>query len=102
MNQLLRFMRKQQRLFGYEEVVSPIIYKKSLWERSGHWEQYKEDMFQVTGRAAKAEDEDSKEEYGIKPMNCPGHCLMFSALDRSYKNLPVRYSDFSPLHRYSL
>ncbi|KAK9370554.1 hypothetical protein V1509DRAFT_616154 [Lipomyces kononenkoae] len=93
-NKLLEFMRAQLKVFRFEEVVSPIIYRKSLWETSGHWEKYKEDMFEVGGR-----NEETKEEYGLKPMNCPGHCLMYDAAERSYRELPIRYADFSPLHR---
>ncbi|KAK9467547.1 hypothetical protein V1512DRAFT_223790 [Lipomyces arxii] len=93
-NRLLSFMRAQLSVFGFDEVVSPIIYKKSLWETSGHWDKYKDDMFGVLGR-----NEETKEEFGLKPMNCPGHCLIFKATEKSYRELPVRYSDFSPLHR---
>ncbi|KAJ8103468.1 hypothetical protein POJ06DRAFT_1515 [Lipomyces tetrasporus] len=93
-NRLLTFMRAQLKVFGFEEVVSPIIYRRSLWETSGHWEKYKEDMFEVGGR-----NEETKEEYGLKPMNCPGHCLIYGVAERSYRDLPIRYADFSPLHR---
>ncbi|ODQ66562.1 mitochondrial threonyl-tRNA synthetase [Nadsonia fulvescens var. elongata DSM 6958] len=92
-NKLLGFMRSQQRKFGFEEVVTPLIYKQQLWEKSGHWENYKDDMFQVDGTDV------SHEHYGLKPMNCPGHCIMFDKLDRSHNELPIRFSDFSPLHR---
>lgn len=105
-NKLVDFLRSQYALHGFQEVLSPNIYKKSLWETSGHWELFKEDMFEVTGRGASgvkdegvAEGQD--EEYGLKPMNCPGHCLMFKASGggRSLRDLPVRYAEFSPLHR---
>lgn len=108
-NKLVGFLRSQYARHGFQEVLSPNIYKKSLWETSGHWENFKEDMFEVTGRGAgavkgvKGEDivEGQEEEYGLKPMNCPGHCLMFKASGggRSLRDLPVRYADFSPLHR---
>lgn len=84
--------------------MTPIIYKESLWARSGHWENYKDDMFTVTGRGAQGL-KDSKvqigenEQYGLKPMNCPGHCLLFQSQKRNYRDLPIRYADFSPLHR---
>lgn len=74
-------------------MVTPLIYRKTLWEQSGHWENYKDDMFRVEGNDV------SKEEYGLKPMNCPGHCVVFKRFDRSYNELPLRFSDFSPLHR---
>ncbi|KAK9455710.1 hypothetical protein V1511DRAFT_498502 [Dipodascopsis uninucleata] len=93
-NKLVEFMRAQLRVFGFDEVVSPIIYRKGLWETSGHWDQYQEDMFQVS-----AYNDEAKEVYGLKPMNCPGHCMMYRNTDRSYRDLPIRFADFSPLHR---
>ncbi|GCE98680.1 threonyl-tRNA synthetase [Zygosaccharomyces mellis] len=94
LNKLIQFMKLQQQFkYGFKEVVTPLIYRKSLWEQSGHWENYKEDMFRVEGH------DTSKEEYGLKPMNCPGHCTVFKRFDRSYNELPLRLSDFSPLHR---
>ncbi|CAL9737920.1 hypothetical protein MOSE0_M11342 [Monosporozyma servazzii] len=94
-NKLIQFMKLQQQqlLFQYDEVITPLIYKKSLWEKSGHWDNYQEDMFKVDGTDV------SKETYGLKPMNCPGHCVMFDRFDHSYQELPIRYTDFSPLHR---
>jgi threonyl-tRNA synthetase len=102
-NKLTNFLRAQYANFGFEEVITPTIYKKSLWEKSGHWENYAEDMYAVTGRGASGEKEGRQvgedEEYGLKPMNCPGHCLIFASKKRSYRDLPIRYADFSPLHR---
>ncbi|SJM86796.1 probable Threonine--tRNA ligase, mitochondrial [Zygosaccharomyces bailii] len=93
-NKLVQFMKLQQQYkHGFQEVITPLIYRKSLWEQSGHWDKYKEDMFRVEGH------DTSKEEYGLKPMNCPGHCVIFGRFDRSYNELPLRLSDFSPLHR---
>ncbi|CCE91703.1 threonine--tRNA ligase MST1 TDEL_0D01190 [Torulaspora delbrueckii] len=93
-NKLVQFMKLQQEhKYGFKEVVTPLVYRKSLWEQSGHWDNYKDDMFRVEG------NDSSKEEYGLKPMNCPGHCLIFKKFDRSYSELPVRLSDFSALHR---
>jgi threonyl-tRNA synthetase len=100
---LQSFLRAQYPQFGYQEVITPTIYKKSLWETSGHWENYAEDMFSVRGRGATGETENAQvgqdEEFGLKPMNCPGHCLLFSNEIKSYRDLPVRYADFSALHR---
>jgi threonyl-tRNA synthetase len=100
---LTNFLRAQYSQFGFEEVITPTIYKKSLWEKSGHWENYKDDMYSVTGRGAtgerKGKEIEEDEEYGLKPMNCPGHCLIFGSKGRSYREMPVRYADFSPLHR---
>jgi threonyl-tRNA synthetase len=102
-NRLSNNLRSQYTKYGFEEVITPSIYKKSLWEKSGHWEQYADDMYAVTGRGATGQKEgrqaNEDEEYGLKPMNCPGHCLIFASKKRSYRDLPIRYADFSPLHR---
>jgi threonyl-tRNA synthetase len=102
-NRLTNFLRAQYDYYGFQEVITPTIYKKSLWEKSGHWENYAEDMYAVTGRGASGEKEGRQlgedEEYGLKPMNCPGHCLLFASQKRSYRDLPIRFADFSPLHR---
>ncbi|KAF9435591.1 54S ribosomal protein L39, mitochondrial, partial [Entomortierella beljakovae] len=108
---LMRFMRQQYKKYEYEEVMSPLMYKKELWETSGHWQNYKDDMFQVQrgcghdhghshedgSKAAPTEGHD--EVFGLKPMNCPGHCLIFDMSNRSYKDLPIRLADFGALHR---
>lgn len=100
---LQSFLRAQYPQFGFKEVITPTIYKKSLWEKSGHWENYAEDMFSVHGRGATGQTDQAQagedEEFGLKPMNCPGHCLLFSNGIKSYRDLPVRYADFSALHR---
>jgi threonyl-tRNA synthetase len=102
-NRLTSFMRAQYPTYGFREVVTPTIYKKSLWKVSGHWDNYAEDMFEVRGRGftgTKAEAEAGEdEEFGLKPMNCPGHCLLFASEKHSYRDLPIRYADFSALHR---
>ncbi|KAK0673375.1 hypothetical protein QBC41DRAFT_241875 [Cercophora samala] len=106
-NRLVSFLRNQYVRYGFEEVITPLIYKKDLWAKSGHLENYAQDMYTVTGaRHASSEAETETEaeaeadrEYGLKPMNCPGHCLLFSSQKRSYRDLPIRYADFSPLHR---
>lgn len=104
-NKLIQFMKNQQIKYGFQEVITPLIYKNKLWEQSGHWENYKDDMFKVVGNdLAREEVEEGHEhghehEYGLKPMNCPGHCIIFSKFERSYNELPVRLSDFSSLHR---
>ena len=71
-------------------VGSPNIFNSKLWETSGHWQNYSEDMFQL---------EVDKEKFAMKPMNCPGHCLIFDARERSYKELPIRMAEFGVLHR---
>lgn len=73
--------------------MTPNVYNVKLWEKSGHWQHYQDNMFQF----------DCEEQvYGMKPMNCPGHCLMFGAELRSYRDLPMRYADFGVLHRNEL
>ncbi|CAO3570417.1 unnamed protein product [Mortierella alpina] len=114
---LMRFMRQQYRKYGFEEVMTPLMYKKELWETSGHWQNYKDDMFQVQRGCGHQHHEGHGDEhkegavlaaslteghdevFGLKPMNCPGHCLIFDMSTRSYKELPIRYADFSALHR---
>lgn len=102
-NKLVEYLRMQYDEFGFQEVISPIVYKSSLWKTSGHVENYADDMYSVTGRGAygtqNGEQEGQNEDYGLKPMNCPGHCLIFASKKRSYRDLPLRYAEFSPLHR---
>lgn len=103
LNKLIQFMKNQQIKYGFQEVVTPLIFKTKLWKKSGHWDNYKDDMFKVVGFDMSKEEitEGSIEEheYGLKPMNCPSHCMIFAKFDRSYNELPIRYSDFSSLHR---
>ncbi|KAE8366331.1 hypothetical protein BDV27DRAFT_125509 [Aspergillus caelatus] len=101
-NKLVSFLRTQYLQYGFREVLTPTIYKRSLWEVSGHWQNYKDDMYEVRGRGAMGDTEGETgedESYGLKPMNCPGHCLLFKSQNHSYRELPIRYADFSPLHR---
>ncbi|KAL8945284.1 MAG: hypothetical protein Q9211_000160 [Gyalolechia sp. 1 TL-2023] len=107
LQKLQAFLRAQYPSYGFQEVLTPTVYKKRLWETSGHWDNYKDDMFAVVGRGAQGGQDPGRqtgenEEYGLKPMNCPGHCLLFQSQKRSYKDLPIRYADFSPLHRNEL
>lgn len=92
-NKLIDFLRNEYWKRGFTEVISPNTYNSKLWEISGHWENYKENMF-----IFKCEDQ----QFGLKPMNCPGHCLMFGHRTRSYKELPIRLADFGVLHRNEL
>lgn len=101
-NRLVEFLRKQYVRYGFDEVITPTIYKKALWAKSGHLENYSDDMFTVTSTSPSRNDKTEageEDEYGLKPMNCPGHCLIFASQRRSYRDLPIRYADFSPLHR---
>lgn len=88
-NALLELMREEYRRRGYEEVITPLLYDKELWQTSGHWEHYKEHMFLTEG-------------YSLKPMNCPSHMLIYMSESRSYRDLPLRIADFAPLHRNEL
>jgi threonyl-tRNA synthetase len=90
-NTLANYMRGVLFPAGYQEVKAPIIFNKALWETSGHWEHYRENMFLV-----KSSD---NEEMGLKAMNCPGHFLIFASDVRSYKDLPLRFHEQTPLHR---
>ncbi|KAI9271426.1 threonyl-tRNA synthetase [Sporodiniella umbellata] len=94
---LQAFLRAEYRRYGYEEVMTPLIYKKDLWETSGHWQNYKDDMYMVQGGVKEEGDDEGL--FGLKPMNCPGHCLIFDSTPKSYRDLPIRLADFSPLHR---
>ena len=89
-NKLIEFIRKQYVIRGYIEVISPNIYNLKLWKTSGHYKNYQENLFLM-----KVENQG----FGLKPMNCPGHCLMFDNVARSYKELPIRMADFGVLHR---
>src|SRR6266498_588484 len=88
--QVEQYMRRVYRDNGYEEVRGPMILDRSLWERSGHWENYKEHMFTT---------ESEKRDFAIKPMNCPGHVQIFNSDLRSYRDLPLRYGEFGFCHR---
>lgn len=90
-NKLMELMRKEYLVRGITEVQSPNIFKNDLWKLSGHYYKYKSNMFFI-----KTEDEG---DYGVKPMNCPAHCVMFRHGLHSYKDLPIRYADFGVLHR---
>jgi threonyl-tRNA synthetase len=88
---LADYMREVLLPNGYVEVKTPIIFNKALWETSGHWAHYRQNMFQVQG----SEDE----QMAIKAMNCPGHYLLYASQVRSYRDLPIRFHEQTPLHR---
>ena len=89
-NLLAGYMREALFPEGYVELRTPLVYNKQLWETSGHWAHYEENMLRV---------ESEGETYSLKPMNCPGHMLVFASEVRSYRDLPIRYHDQSVLHR---
>lgn len=93
-NTLYSYARKMYKKYGYQEVATPMLNKKELFETSGHWSHYKDDMF--------TSDMGENELFGVKPMNCPNAMTIFGSTTRSYNNLPLRLADTSLLHRYEL
>ena len=85
-----QYMRAVYRDNGYQEVKGPQILDKGLWEKTGHWDNYRDNMFTT---------ESEKRDYALKPMNCPGHVLIFKSQMRSYRDLPLRYGEFGQCHR---
>ncbi|XP_074668473.1 threonine--tRNA ligase 1, cytoplasmic [Strix aluco] len=92
-NTLIEFIRSEYRKRGFQEVVTPNVFNSKLWMTSGHWQHYSDNMFSF---------EVEKEIFALKPMNCPGHCLMFDHRPRSWRELPLRLADFGVLHRNEL
>ena len=92
-NELIKLIKEEYKKRGYQEVLTPLLYDKELWETSGHWSHYKDNMFIM---------ESEKKTFSLKPMNCPSHCLIYKHKLRSYKELPLRIADFAPLHRNEL
>jgi len=88
--QVEQYMRRRVNADGYLEIKTPMIMDRSLWEASGHWQNYRENMFTT---------ESEKRDYAIKPMNCPGHVQVFKHGLRSYRDLPLRYAEFGSCHR---
>ena len=90
-NELVAYIRSLYQRYGYHEVITPQIFDVDLWHRSGHYDNYKENIYftEVEGR-----------DFGVKPMNCPGHTYIYAAKKRSYRDLPLRYADFARLHRF--
>jgi len=89
-NLLADYMRQVLFPAGYVELKTPLVYNKALWETSGHWQHYRQNMFTVEAEG---------EQMGVKAMNCPGHMLVFASEGRSYRDLPLRYHEQTPLHR---
>ena len=122
-NKIIEFLRSEYRVRGFQEVITPVIFKKQLWEQSGHWENYREDMFHVDRPSHQLSDQHHDHDHendgccghhhgegeqnqdpeahvmGLKPMNCPAHCLMFASTFHNFRDLPVRFADFGVLHR---
>lgn len=89
-NKLIDYIRFLYRSYGFNEIISPNIYNTSLWDISGHLQNYKDDMFLLSV---------NKHDWALKPMNCPGHCLVYKSKVRNKRSLPIRYADFGVLHR---
>ncbi len=96
-NKLQDLLRKEYRERGYKEVITPNIAHSDLWKKSGHYDKYRENMFLF-----KIDDSDGAQEFGLKGMNCPLHCVMFDRFNVSYRELPLRLADFGALHRNEL
>jgi threonyl-tRNA synthetase len=94
---LVSYMRRRLATEGYQEVNAPQVLDKSLWETSGHWGWYKENMFKVTVAGDETEDE---RVFALKPMNCPGHVQIFKHGLKSYRDLPIKLAEFGNVHRY--
>ncbi len=92
LDRLTSYWRDVHRAHGYQEIVSPMLNRKELFETSGHWEHYRDDMFVL--------NPDKNEAYGLKPMNCPNAMIAYGFRRRSYRELPLRFSDLDTLHRY--
>jgi threonyl-tRNA synthetase len=90
-NGLIDFIRSLYPRYGFQELITPQLFRTALFKTSGHYELFREDMFLLEG--------DQGEELALKPMNCPGHCHLFQSQKHSYRELPVRYAEFSRLHR---
>ncbi len=88
--QIEQYMRTKQNDWGYQEVKTPLIMDRTLWEKSGHWENYRDNMFTT---------ESEKRDFAVKPMNCPGHIQIFNHGLRSHKDLPLRLAEFGSCHR---
>ena len=85
-----QYMRRKLQLHGYQEVRTPMVMDRTLWERSGHWENYREHMFTTSSESR---------DYAVKPMNCPGHVQIFNQGLKSYRDLPLRLAEFGSCHR---
>jgi threonyl-tRNA synthetase len=94
LNSLLAFWREEHEARGYQEIATPLLSNKRLWEISGHWDHYRDDMFQIANDAS-----GEAPAYALKPMNCPNAMVVFNLKTRSYRELPLRLSDCDPLHR---
>ena len=98
-NILANYMRGVLLPSGYSEVKTPLIFNKALWETSGHWEHFRQNMFLIEHHDANGKEDPEAEQLALKAMNCPGHMLLFASEVRSYRDLPLRFHEQTPLHR---
>ena len=101
-NKLVNFIRKDYLKRGYQEVNTPNIFNKKLWETSGHWDKYQKNMFIINRDNSGVKEEADSEIFSLKAMNCPSHCIIFKHMSPSYNDLPIRMADFGILHRNEL
>lgn len=87
-NKLMDYLRSEYRKRGFKEVITPNIFSVELWKKSGHYDNYKDNIYML-----------ESEDFALKPMNCPGHCLIFANDEHTFRDLPIRYADFGVLHR---
>jgi threonyl-tRNA synthetase len=98
-NLLSNYMRGILFPAGYVEVKTPLVFNKALWETSGHWGHYRQNMFLIEHHDEGGKENPDAEQLALKAMNCPGHMLLFASEVRSYRDLPIRYHEQTPLHR---
>jgi threonyl-tRNA synthetase len=98
-NLLGNYMRAILLPNGYAEVKKPLVFNKALWETSGHWSHYRENMFLIEHHDEQGKENPNAEQLALKAMNCPGHMLLFASEVRSYRDLPLRFHEQTPLHR---
>ena len=98
-NLLADYMRGILLPAGYAEVKTPLVFNKALWEMSGHWQHYRENMFRIEHHDDSGKENPNAEQLALKAMNCPGHMLLFASEVRSYRDLPIRFHEQTPLHR---
>jgi len=107
LNELIDYIRRLYRRYGYSEVVTPQVFRNQMFNTSGHWDNFRENMFLSPDPEAEGSDahtvdtgpEGWRRGYGLKPMNCPGHTFVYRAVKRSYRDLPIRLAEFTGLHR---
>jgi len=94
-NELIAYIRRLYDRYGFQEVITPQLFRNEIWRTSGHWELFRDNMFLTTD----GENATGELDYGLKPMNCPAHAVIYASEKRSYRDLPLRLADFGRLHR---